>query len=108
MVPSGGASIAVVATIYRMTFLDGSVVNREDSVGDHVALDLGKPDLDLVQPGGSVEGVVGQGFGGPGRATKRCVKSSSTASASEMPSLSMTTKLRQSTALYSLSWRFFR
>jgi hypothetical protein len=37
---------------------------------------------------------------GPGRATKWCVKSSSTASASWMPRFSITTKLRQSTMLY--------
>ena len=40
---------------------------------------------------------------GPGRATKRCVKSSSTASACRIPSFSITTKLRQSTKLYCLS-----
>ncbi len=40
--------------------------------------------------------------------TKRWPKSVSKASASRTPSFSMTTKLRQSTALYSLSAYFLR
>jgi len=44
----------------------------------------------------------------PGLITKRWPKSPSKASASWIPSFSITTKLRQSAALYSLSSYFFR
>ena len=40
----------------------------------------------------------------PGRTVNRCEKSESRVSASEIPSFSIKTKLRQSTALYFLSW----
>ena len=50
------------------------------------------------------KGVLGYLRLGPGRITKRCEKSSSKEKVSVIPCSSMTTKLRQSTALYFLSW----
>ena len=50
------------------------------------------------------KGVLGYLRLGPGHITKRCEKSSSKEKVSVIPCSSMTTKLRQSTALYFLSW----
>src|SRR5665811_942442 len=61
--PLDGLGSAVVVTDVAHE-LAGQVLDRgEDPAGNHIALDLGKPVLDLVEPGGVGRSVVEMHFG---------------------------------------------